>query len=234
MFGIKTRLKRLLRTRKGLRMTRRILADDYGQRRSFDAEQCLDAKGNPVPWFTYPAIEYLNQIDLSHMRVLEFGSGFSTLYWARRTKSVVSIEDNKSWYERMKPKLPGNVTYIHAPTHDDIVRAASELQQEFDLIINDGLYRYDCAVASRSKLADGGIVIVDNSDWCAKTCAYYRDSDLIEVDMAGFTPLNEYPMTTSFFFSRSAKLKPAHDHQPVLAVGGEVVPEEDLAEYVRG
>ena len=234
MFGIKTRLQKMLRTRRGLRTNQRILSEDYGARRSFWNEQCLDARGNPVPWFTYPAIEYLNQLDLSHMRVLEFGSGFSTQYWARRTKHVVSIEDNKSWYERMKPKLPSNVEYLLAPTRDDIVRTASELGREFDLIINDGVYRYDCAVASRPKLADGGIVIVDNSDWCAKTCAYYRDSDLIEVDMAGFTPLNDYPMTTSFFFSRTVKLKPAHDRQPVLAVGGEVVPEEELQEFVRG
>jgi hypothetical protein len=187
-----------------------------------------------VPWFTYPAIEYLNQLDLSHMRVLEFGSGASTLYWARRTKHVVSIEDSKSWYERMKPRLPSNVDYVNAPTRDDIVHTATELTSQFDLIINDGLYRYDCAVASRPKLADGGIVIVDNSDWCTKTCAYYRDGDLIEVDMAGFTPLNDYPMTTSFFFSRNVKLKPAHAVQPVLAIGGEVIPEDDLSEFVRG
>jgi hypothetical protein len=234
LFGIKTRLKKMLRTRRGLRTNHRILSKDYGAARSFWNEQCLDGQGKPVPWFTYPAIEYLNQLDLSHMRVLEFGSGASTLYWARRTKHVVSIEDSKSWYERMKPQLPSNVDYINAPTQEEIVRAATELTSQFDLIINDGVYRYDCAVASRSKLADGGIVIVDNSDWCTKTCAYYRDSDLIEVDMAGFTPLNDYPMTTSFFFSRTVKLKPAHAVQPVLAVGGEVVPEDDLQEFVRG
>jgi hypothetical protein len=234
MFGIKTRLKRYFRTSRALKRNWHILRDEYGARRSFWNEQCLDGRGNHVPWFTYPAIEYLNQLDLSDMRVLEFGSGFSTLYWARRTKSVLSIEDNKAWYEKIKPQLPANVRYVHAPTHDDIVRTAAGLDDRFDLIVNDGLYRYDCAVASRPKLVDGGIVILDNSDWCPKTAAFYRESDLIEVDMAGFTPLNEYTHTTSFFFSRSVRLRPAHDRQPVLAVGGERVPEEDLQEFVRG
>jgi hypothetical protein len=134
----------------------------------------------------------------------------------------------------MKPRLPSNVEYVLAETMDDMVKAAQTLPGQFDLIVNDGLYRYDCAVASQPKLADGGIVILDNSDWCVRTCKFYRDADLIEVDMAGFSPLNEYPMTTSFFLSRSVRLKPAHEHQPVLAVGGEQVTEDDLYEFIRG
>jgi hypothetical protein len=234
MFGIKTRFVRFVRTQVALRHNCRILRDVYGQRRSLWNDECLDAAGNLVPWFTYPAIEYLNQLDLSDLRVLEFGSGCSTLYWARRAREIVSIEDNRSWYERTKPRLPGNVDYIHAPTRDEIVRAAAALTGPFDIVVNDGVYRYDCALASRPKLADGGMIILDNSDWCTRTSAYYRDSDLIEVDMAGFTPLCAYPMTTSFFFSRNVRLKSAHDRQPVLAVGGEPVTDEDLQDFVRG
>ena len=234
MFGIKTRLTRLLRTRQGLARNARILRNDYGQRKSFWNNQCLDGKGNFVPWFTYPAIEYLNQLDLSHMRVLEYGSGFSTLYWAQRTRHVTSIEDSKSWYEQMQGKMAKNVNYVLAQTEEEYVAAVDKLDGPFDLIVNDGIYRLRCAHASRSKLADGGMVIVDNSDWCTKSCAFYRDSDLIEVDMAGFTPLNAYTMTTSFFLSRNIRLKPAHDRQPMLAVGGEVISEEDLSVYVRG
>lgn len=234
MFGIKTRLMRWWRTRQTLQRNWRIFRDTYGQLRSLRSESCLDAQGNTVPWFTYPAIEYLNQIDLSGIRVLEFGSGNSTLYWARRAAKVVSVEDSKSWYERMAPKMPSNVEYILAATRDAIVAAAERQAGPFDLIVNDGVYRYDCAVATRSKLADGGMVILDNSDWCARTCAYYRDSDLIEVDMAGFTPLCEYTMTTSFFLSRSIRLKPAHACQPVLAVGGEKVSEKELSEFIQG
>lgn len=234
MFGIKTRVLRWWNARRTLRANLRILRDTYGQRASLMRDACLDGEGNHVPWFTYPAIEYLNQIDLSGMRVLEFGSGYSTLYWGRRTASVVSVEDSKSWYERMSPRMPANVNYILAPTQEQIIEAARKVEGKFDLIVNDGVYRYDCALATRDKLADGGMIILDNSDWCARTCAYYRDTDLIEVDMAGFTPLCEYTMTTSFFLSRNIRLKPANPCQPVLAVGGEKVTEEELSEFVRG
>ena len=233
MFGIKTRLQRFYRTKKSIGKNYSILRDEYGQWNSFWNSKCLDKDGNFVPWFTYPAIEYIKQLDLSDKRVLEYGSGFSTMFWAKRTKSVVSIEDDKAWYEKLKPQLPANVNYIHVNNEQEYVGAVAKLEGQFDIIINDGIYRLSCAKASRPKLADGGIVILDNSDWCAQACAYYRDSDLIEVDMAGFTPLNAYPMTTSFFFSRSVKLKPAHDHQPVLAVGGQHISEDDLS-LVRG
>ncbi len=234
MFGIKTRLQRLYRTKKAVATNYKILRDDYGQWKSFWNSKCLDKDGIIVPWFTYPAIEYIKQLDLSDKRVLEYGSGYSTIFWANRTKGVVAIEDDKSWYEKLKPQMPTNVNYIRVENKEEYVAAVSKVEGEFDIIINDGIYRYDCAMASRAKLADGGIIILDNSDWCTKTCAYYRDTDLIEVDMAGFTPLNAYTMTTSFFFSRNVKLKPAHDRQPILAVGGEHVTEDDLSVYVQG
>jgi len=233
MFGIKTRLQRYFRTKDSIGKNFDILRNDYGQWRSFYESKCLDGDGNYVPWLTYPAIEYIKQLDLSDKRVLEYGSGFSTMFWAKRTKSVVSIEDDKAWYEKLKPQLPGNVNYIHVKDEAEYVGAASKLESQFDIIVNDGIYRLSCAKASRPKLADGGMVILDNSDWVTQTCAFYRDSDLIEVDMAGFTPLNKYPMTTSFFFSRSVKLKPAHGEQPVLAVGGEHLSDDDLS-LVRG
>ena len=233
MFGIKTRLQRYYRSKRAVGTNCRILRDDYGQWKSFWNSKCLDKDGNAVPWFTYPAIEYIKQLDLSDKRVLEYGSGFSTIFWAKRTKAVGSIEDDKSWYETLKPQLPANVNYIRVENQEEYVAAATKLDGQFDIIINDGIYRTSCAKASRPKLADGGIVIVDNSDWCAEACRFYRDSDLIEVDMAGFTPLNAYTMTTSFFFSRTVKLKPAHPDQPVLAVGGEHISDDDLS-LVRG
>jgi hypothetical protein len=229
MFGIKTRLKKYYRTKKSISKNFGILRKDYGQWESFWQSKCLDGDGNYVPWFTYPAIEYIKQLDLSGKRVLEYGSGFSTMFWAKRTKSVVSIEDDKAWYEKLKPQLPSNVNYIQVKDEAEYVGAVGKLEGEFDIIINDGIYRLSCAKASRPKLADGGIVILDNSDWCTQACAYYRESDLIEVDMAGFTPLNAYPMTTSFLFSRSVKLKPAHERQPMLAVGGEHLTDDDLS-----
>lgn len=71
-----------------------------------------DKEGNPIPWISFPAYEYLEQLDLSDKTVFEFGSGNSTLYWAKRVKSVISIEDDKEWYEKIKTRIPSNTTLL--------------------------------------------------------------------------------------------------------------------------
>lgn len=58
-----------------------IIMQKYGWLKSFKTKMPIDAKGNPVPWYTYPAIEFLEQLDFTNKIVLEYGSGNSSLYW---------------------------------------------------------------------------------------------------------------------------------------------------------
>src|SRR5688572_10886253 len=51
-----------------------------------------------VPWFSFEAIEFLDQFLKPHMIVAEYGSGGSTIFFARRAAFVYSIEDNRDWY----------------------------------------------------------------------------------------------------------------------------------------
>src|SRR5258708_13687669 len=112
MFGIKTRLQRLYRTRKSIAKNYSILRNEYAQWNCFWNSKCLDKDGNYVPWFTYPAIEYIKQLDLTDKRVLEYGSGFSTMFWAKRARSLVSIEDTNGCDEKRKPTMPAKVRYL--------------------------------------------------------------------------------------------------------------------------
>ena len=59
----------------------KILAFEYGQWKTIKNWECIDKKGEPVPWFTYPAIEYLSHLDLSDFLVYEYGSGKILLYF---------------------------------------------------------------------------------------------------------------------------------------------------------
>jgi hypothetical protein len=211
-----------------------ILSHKFGQMKSMRKQLPVDHEGNPVPWFTYPAIEYIKQLDLSSVRVFEFGSGFSTLYWAKHCKQVVSVEDDQIWYNRLKPQLSPNVEYIFAANKEEYVNSITKQEGTFDLIVNDGIYRLDAAKAARPKLANDGFVILDNSDWCVKTSAYYRECDLIEVDMSGLGPVNTTAWTTSFYFTRNVKLKPAHERQPQYGRGAEIISDKDLNEWMQG
>src|SRR2546423_6005291 len=60
----------------------RILNFEYGYLKSAAAMRSIDAAGNPLPWITYPAIEFLKQLDLSDKTVFEYGcGGGAPLFW---------------------------------------------------------------------------------------------------------------------------------------------------------
>ena len=84
-----------------------------------------------------------NNIKKQH-RVLEFGSGNSTLHLQGRCKKLVSIEHNRRWYDFVKSKInPELVDYHHRP----LKHYTKDLQKlgPFDVIIIDGRARLKCA-----------------------------------------------------------------------------------------
>ena len=58
-----------------------------------------------LPWFSYAAIDFLEDYLDPSLAVFEYGSGGSTLFFARRAASVVSVEDNPEWFNRVQKRL---------------------------------------------------------------------------------------------------------------------------------
>lgn len=180
----------------------------YGLMKSSYLWASVDREGAPIPWFSYPAVEYLHGLDLSELSVLEFGSGFSTLYWSRRARAVLSIEDDAEWAKRLRPMLGDNarIRLVTAPA--DYPTAIDAPEMTFGLIVIDGSSRLECAQASLPRLRHGGTIILDDADDYPDVAAALRAADLLQVDFAGFNPINTYTKTTSFFFHRAFQPKP--------------------------
>ena len=66
---------------------------------SFQKKSAIDAKGNPLPWYTYSAIQYLSSIIKKDYTVFEYGSGNSTLWWRKKAKKVVTVEHDAAWHK---------------------------------------------------------------------------------------------------------------------------------------
>lgn len=199
----------------------KTLALDYGQYKSLLKKSAIGYGGESIPWYSYPAIEYIKGIDFSEKTVFEYGSGNSTLFWAKRAKSVVAVESSKEWYELIHSKMPENVDYIFSDSEKGYISSISNHKiSKFDVIIVDGYYdRIACVHAALPHLSDNGILILDNSERYNQECTKtLRDSDLIQVDMSGFAPNATYTQCTSFFFSRSVKLNPL-ESQPRPPIG---------------
>jgi hypothetical protein len=232
-------VRELKGTLKAVRFSTRlckILLSDQAYFTSVRDGELRDQEKNYIPWFTYPAIEALKNWDLSDKRVFEYGSGYSTLFWASRCREVVSVEHDRAWYERVAAIAPANVRVILAPIDKkEEYHPSPALREQFDayaaaidgcfqIIVIDGYarsrVRYQCAQAALPHLDRNGLMILDNSDWLPATAMFLRQSDLIEVDFSGPVPGNSYTQTTSFFLTREFSFCPASARQPAMPVGG--------------
>lgn len=199
---------------------------DFGIARSMDEKACIDRDGNPLPWYTYPAIEYLSQFDYSDKTIFEFGCGTSSVFWAARAKQVISIEDNPKWFEKWKSEFIETNLDIRWRDEGEIYEnAIFEEETFYDVIVVDGKRRAECAVAAVKKLAKGGIIILDDSDRIntseeyIKAVAVLKAANLIQVDFYGFCPMNNFTKTTSLFLSRDFDFKSKFPVQPINGWG---------------
>lgn len=179
---------------------------DTGHFRSSLKAAAVDRRGEPLPWYTYPAIDFLAAQDFTGRSVLEFGGGHSTLWWAKRAASVVALEEDADWYARLSRKLPSNASLISAKYDFDPTLIADA--SRFDVIVVDGLNRMTAAQKAIEHVSSEGFVILDNSEghWGGGGLHGFPIQDLfrslgfMRVDFYGYTPGVVAPHCTSMFF----------------------------------
>jgi predicted O-methyltransferase YrrM len=139
--------------------------------------------------------------------VFEYGSGFSTIWWASRTSRIVSVEHNERWYEEIRSKLPGNATALFRALEygGDYHRAILDADGPFDIVVIDGRDRVNCAKVCVPQLTDGGVVIWDNSERenYEEGRRYLRDSGFRRIDFVGLGPVNFRDWMTTVFYRSS-------------------------------
>jgi hypothetical protein len=50
------------------------------------------------PWITFKTIDYLKKNVTEQFRVFEYGGGGSTLFFVKRAKEVITVENNEEWF----------------------------------------------------------------------------------------------------------------------------------------
>ncbi len=77
------------------------------------------------PWTTPGSILIFRKLLHREMIALEYGSGRSTIFFAKRTKKLVSVEHDKKWYSLVKLKLKelkiDNVDYKFIGKFDPVI-----------------------------------------------------------------------------------------------------------------
>lgn len=200
----------------------------YGWLRAWWEGKPVDASGDPLPWLTYPAIDFLSQFDFSQASVFEWGSGFSTLWWAKRCQAIITVESSETWAAGFRALVPVLVEFLLTPhtVEAELEALLNHSRQEFDVIVidNHGPYRWRCAEVAVSRLSEGGMIILDNSDQCLKAAQILRTKGLLEIDFSGFVPGYGYAQTTSIFFRGHLKFPTLASFQPQRSIAQPNVP----------
>lgn len=171
---------------------------------SFLAFRPVNKQGEPLPWFTYAAMAFLEGRLRKEMSVFEYGSGHSTLWWGGRVSRVVSCEHDAGFYQSLRPQLPANVIYLHRELGEEgaYPRSIEPYRQEFDIVVIDGRDRVACAKYCPAALKADGVVVWDNSDREEYREGYdhLQAHGFRRLEFVGLGPINTYGWATSVFY----------------------------------
>jgi hypothetical protein len=134
-----------------------------------------EIKHPDYPWLT----QQVNEILQSWLRKtdvgLEWGSGRSTIWFARRVANLTSVEHDPSWYGKVKTKLSkcgmtNTKFYLYeippncgsGQSNPYVSIADSFPGNSLDFALIDGRLRSECALGVLKRIKTGGLLIIDN------------------------------------------------------------------------
>ncbi len=171
---------------------------------AFDTHQAVDETGQPLPWVTYSFIDFIKPRLSQSLSIFEYGSGNSTLFYAKRVKKVVSVEHDEAWYQRIVQEKASNAEMIFTALEKggEYSQKAKLLGEKFDVIIVDGRDRVNCCKFSIDALTDHGVLVLDDSEreMYAEARAFLTEKGFKELPFTGISPGLFYNKTTSVFY----------------------------------
>lgn len=127
------------------------------------------------PWITQDAIKIVQTLLKKEFIGIEFGSGRSTVWYAKQIQHLTSIEDHKGWYEEIRSQFKeanvSNVDYLFKSSEGSTIAQTDYClaidnfkDNSLDFIVIDGKHRDILANKSIHKLKTGGILLLDDAN----------------------------------------------------------------------
>jgi len=177
---------------------------DIGWINSYKTQTPVNIKNQPIPWFTYSFISYIENRLNKSMNIFEYGSGNSTLYFAEKVNHVISVEHDKKWVENFLEKIPINVQLNHCVLQygGDYCKTIVSTKSKYSIIIVDGRDRVNCILNSTSSLSKDGVLILDDSEReeYENGITHLKQLGYKELDFWGIAPGIFYNKCTSIFY----------------------------------
>lgn len=154
------------------------------------------------PWMCRPVVEKLEKLVTPGMRILEWGSGGSTVFFAEKGAEVICVEHDASWVKLLKSelvrrKLSARVSINQIDLTANYVDIVDELSGGFDLVVVDGRRRVECVSKAHNRVVPGGWLVLDDSDREAYSPAYEQLAGWHKLVLKGSRPETKVdPQTT--------------------------------------
>ncbi len=169
--------------------------------RSFRENRAVNRRGEPVPWWTYASVHFIEPKLTRDLRVFEYGCGSSTLWLSRRVKEVISVEHEKAWADRISAQLASGSQVILRELNGGYVEEITQ-HGTFDIVIIDGRQRVKCLYQCLNSLAPTGVIIWDNSerDDFAEGLLRAKQDGFREISLEGLLPAKIQASRTSILY----------------------------------
>ena len=186
--------------------------------------KAIDKNNNPIPWITYPCIDFLKERIIDKMNIFEYGAGGSSVWLSSIAGHVDSVEHSKDYYDLFveNKKNISNLNIYHVPLdskYDDLsyedlgfkradvnnryVNSIRKLNKKYDIVIVDGIFRVDCILESINHLTDSGVIILDNTNYInelSDASIFMESQGFRRLDFWGMTPIIWAKSCTTIFY----------------------------------
>lgn len=160
--------------------------------------------GSPLPWMNYDVIRFLEDRLDKNMSLFEYGSGYSTSFYANLVANVVSVEFDEYWRDRIQPLMPQNVDLIfqEADVDGDYCRTIRRSGRGFDVVIVDGKDRVNCIVQAADTVSERGVIILDDShrDRYRRGYEFLESLGFRHIEFEGLKPTGIANFRTTLFY----------------------------------
>ena len=168
--------------------------------------QVIDKKKEPIPWISYPALDFLKQCLPADVYIFEYGCGFSTVFYAKNYKNVTAVENNSEWFKKITSltKEFKNCNVLFQENLTEYINAIENSGRLFDLIVVDGASRNECLEKSLNFLSPGGLLVLDDADRpeYREVIELVKSKGFLSIPFIGMSALSYEHHNTTIFFKR--------------------------------
>lgn len=191
----------------------------------------------PLPWWSLSAIDFLGRLSVTHRVIVEFGSGNSTLWWAKRHRydgfSYRSFEPDFQYWQKMRKESyfyeQHVICYAHQASYVTMLEhmidgshPAVSTHTRPDIVIVDGPIhlREKEVSAALALLVSHGLLVIDDANWISDSVhSQLRTAGFVRLDLWGPSPGCSYTKLTTLY-SRNFNYWLSDMHPIGTPVGG--------------